>query len=136
MNKSDIAQALADRMRINKSQAEQMIETLTAIITDTVARGGNVTLTGFGEFSARVRKGRIGVNPQDPAKPIDIPSVPVPKFKAGSRLKKAVKDGALAGGAPGATAPVPAIATPSAVTPMTTPTQATHEPPQALSPSP
>ncbi len=125
MNKSDLAQAVADRLGLNKSQAEAAVEAMTDIITETIAGGGSVTLAGFGEFSARVRKGRVGVNPQDPSKAIDIPAVPVPKFKAGSRLKKSVKEGALAGSAPGATS------APSAPTPPPTPPPAAHMPPPA-----
>ena len=91
MNKSDLAQAVADRLGLNKSQAEAAVEAMTDIITETIAGGGSVTLAGFGEFSARVRKGRVGVNPQDPSKAIDIPAVPVPKFKAGKALKDSLK---------------------------------------------
>lgn len=110
MNKSELAQVVADRTGLQKAQAEAVIETMVDTIMQTMADGGSVTLAGFGEFSARVRKGRVGVNPQDPSKSIDIPAVPVPKFKAGSRLKKAVKEGALAGkqaGATGADLPEP-----------------------------
>lgn len=125
MNKSDLAQAIADKLGINKIQAENMVEAMSDIITEAIAGGKSVTIAGFGEFSARVRKGRIGVNPQDPSKPIEIPAVPVPKFKAGSRLKKTVKEGALAGGKPGATtatteAPVsPTISAPPTIKPPT-----------------
>ncbi len=138
MNKSDLAQALADRLGLNKSQAEAAVESMTDIITETIAGGGSVTLAGFGEFSARVRKGRVGVNPQDPSKAIDIPAVPVPKFKAGSRLKKSVKEGALAGGKPGATTPTdpPAAApTPTPEPPTPPPAPPTPEPPSTPPPS-
>ena len=37
------------------------------------------------------RAGRTGVNPQDPTEKIQIPSVTVPKFKAGKGLKDALK---------------------------------------------
>lgn len=133
MNKSDLAQAVADRAGIQKMQAEAAIEAMTDIITEAIASGKSVTLAGFGEFSARVRKGRIGVNPQDPSKPIDIPAVPVPKFKSGSRLKKSVKEGALAGGKPGATSPssAPSIqpaSTPEPEPPTPPPAPTTPEP--------
>ena len=127
MNKSDLAQAVADRTGLNKSQAEAAVEAMTDVITERIAAGTSVTLAGFGEFSARVRKGRIGVNPQDPSKPIDIPAVPVPKFKAGSRLKKSVKEGALAGAQPGATSP----ANPPPAAPVNTPEPPTPTPPPA-----
>jgi len=48
-------------------------------------------LTGFGAFSARTRKGRIGVNPRNIEEKITIPPVKVAKFKAGKNLKDSLK---------------------------------------------
>jgi len=53
--------------------------------------GNEVNIAGFGAFSAKTRAGRIGVNPQNPSQKIEIPPVTVPKFKAGKRLKDALK---------------------------------------------
>ena len=71
---------------------EDVIDSLTETITTKIKEGQEVTLTGFGAFSARSRKGRIGVNPRNPAEKIEIPSVVVPKFKAGKNLKEALKN--------------------------------------------
>ena len=60
-------------------------------IIQTLKEGGDVTLTGFGTFSARRRKGRVGVHPRNPQEAIDIPSVVVAKFKSGKRLKDVLK---------------------------------------------
>lgn len=95
MNKQQLAQAIADKTNLAKKQVEDMLETMTVVITETLINEGEVTLAGFGEFSARTRKGRIGVNPQNPEKPLTIPPVRVAKFKAGSRLKKAIKTGSM-----------------------------------------
>lgn len=95
MNKQQLAQKIAERTGLTKKQMEEVLDTMTDIITDTIIGGEEVTLAGFGEFSARTRKGRIGVNPQNPSEAITIPAVKVPKFKAGSRLKKSVKTNQL-----------------------------------------
>jgi len=91
MNKIELAHAIADRVGISKTQGEAVIASLVDIITETIKRDGKVVIAGFGQFSARTRAGRIGVNPQDPSKPMDIPPVKVAKFKAGAVLKKALK---------------------------------------------
>ena len=91
MNKAELAGILASKSNVTKKQAEDLLDSLTNTIIETIKAGGEITLTGFGTFSARVRKGRIGVNPQDPAKPITINPTKVVKFKAGSTLKKALK---------------------------------------------
>lgn len=91
MNKALLAQEIAQRVGVSKKESEDMIEAFTDIVTATIKGGGEVTISGFGAFSAKTRKGRIGVNPQRPTEKIQIPSVTVPKFKAGKGLKDALK---------------------------------------------
>ena len=91
MNKAELAAVLADKLGLAKKQAEDVLETLTETITNTLKSGGEVTLTGFGTFSAKMRAGRTGVNPRNPSEKIEIPAVTVPKFKAGKGLKDALK---------------------------------------------
>lgn len=91
MNKAELAHAIAGKVGISKKEAEDMVATFVTIVTDTIKNGGEVNIAGFGAFSARTRAGRIGVNPQRPTEKIQIPSVVVPKFKAGKGLKEALK---------------------------------------------
>lgn len=91
MNKAELANVLAEKVGLSKKQAEQALEIFTSTITSTLKDGGEVTLTGFGAFSAKHRAARIGVNPQNPTEKIQIPAVIVPKFKAGKALKDALK---------------------------------------------
>lgn len=91
MNKAELAARLAERLGVSKKVGEDFVEGFEDIVTTALVSGQEVTIAGFGTFSARVRQGRLGVNPQDPSKKIQIPSVNVPKFKAGSALKKALK---------------------------------------------
>ena len=109
MNKAELISILADRAGVTKKQAEDMVELFVETVTTTLQKGGEVTLAGFGTFSARTRKGRVGVNPQRPEEKIDIPSVVVPKFKAGKNLKDALKKPKMATPAPAPmSAPAPA----------------------------
>lgn len=91
MNKAELANVLGEKCGLTKAQAESVIETFTATVTETIKGGGEVTIAGFGAFSAKTRKGRTGVNPQRPTEKIQIPSVTVPKFKAGKNLKEALR---------------------------------------------
>lgn len=91
MNKASLIEALAERTGTVRAEAEKMVNTLFEIITDTIKKGEEVTVTGFGSFSAHDRKGRVGVNPRNLSEKISIPTVRVPKFKAGIALKKAVR---------------------------------------------
>ena len=116
MNKAELALKLSERLNIPKKLAEEFIENFEDIVTQTLVNNGEVTIAGFGTFSARVRAGRAGVNPQNPSEKIQIPSVKVPKFKSGKSLKDTLK-GKTSSPTP-TTAPVEPINPPPAVTTM------------------
>ncbi|MFA5188539.1 MAG: HU family DNA-binding protein [Patescibacteria group bacterium] len=91
MNKAALIEALASKTNLTKKQAEEVLESMLALITDSLKRKEEVVLTGFGTFSAKIRHARKGVNPQKPNEKIDIPEVVIPKFKSGKALKDALK---------------------------------------------
>jgi len=91
MNKADLAQVLSEKLNISKREAEDMVNTTVDVIIETLKKGEEVVLTGFGAFSVKQRAARVGVNPQNPTEKIQIPAVKVPKFKAGKALKDALK---------------------------------------------
>lgn len=90
MNKVELAAQIAEKVNLTKAQAEATIEAITEVVTSTIKGGGEVTISGFGSWSAKQRKARTGVNPQTKEK-IQIPAVTVPKFKAGKTLKDALR---------------------------------------------
>ena len=91
MNKAKLIEEVASKTRLTKKQTEEILETILESITDSLKKGEEVVLTGFGTFSAKVRHARKGVNPQNPKERIDIPEVTIPKFKSGKALKDALK---------------------------------------------
>jgi len=91
MNKAELAEAIATKAGLTKNQAVEILDVFEDIVTTTIKGGSEVTLTGFGTFSAKQRASRMGVNPQNPSEKIQIPAVTVPKFKAGKALKDALK---------------------------------------------
>lgn len=90
MNKGDLVAKIANDTDITKSQAEGVFNSLIGTITASLKKGQKVTIVGFGTFSVTKRKARTGRNPQTGV-PIKIAARKVPKFTAGSDLKKAVK---------------------------------------------
>ena len=91
MNKAALINVFTEKCGVTKKQAESVIETFVDTTISTLKAGGEVTIAGFGTFSAKKRAGRVGVNPQKPTEKIQIPPVTVPKFKAGKTLKDALK---------------------------------------------
>ncbi len=91
MNKPELIEKVASAAGVDKSVAERVLEGFVHVVITSLQRKEEVTLTGFGTFSARVREARMGVNPRNPSERIHIPTVVVPKFKAGKTLKDALK---------------------------------------------
>jgi len=64
VNKRELAAELAERLEIDKKQSLAFIDELLTTITDTVAGGEPVILSGFAKF-VRVQRGpRLARNPQ------------------------------------------------------------------------
>lgn len=90
MGKSDFVSAVANRSNLSKTQAAAAVDAFIDVVTDSLKRGEEVQFTGFGKFTVQNRTARQGINPQTKQR-IMIPASKVPKFSAGSQLKKAVK---------------------------------------------
>ena len=93
MNKVELSEKISEKIGVTKKQAEDMLAAFEEVVVSTLQQGGEVTLTGFGSFSAKRREARMGVNPKNPTEKIQIPAVTVPKFKAGKSFKDALKSG-------------------------------------------
>lgn len=94
MNKAELIQRLADvHGAIPKVVIAAIVNSTFEAITEHMKAGGEIQIVGFGTFATRLRKARAGVDPRSPERMISIQAVRVPKFKAGSNLKKAIKDG-------------------------------------------
>ena len=115
MNKRELAAAIAERSGRDKRDVEAVLNEFVSTVTDTVASGEPVVLTGFAKF-VRVERGpRIARNPQTGA-PVKVPAkkaariTPLKAFKdavvAGKQVKKAAaKKAAPAKKAPAKKAP-------------------------------
>ena len=91
MNKPELIEKVASKAGVDKAAAERLLDAFTEVVITSLQNKEEVTLTGFGTFSARVREARMGVNPRNPSERIRIPTVTVPKFKAGKTLKDSLK---------------------------------------------
>ena len=90
MTKEEFIAEVASKTDMTKAEAGRAVEAMLDTIAGTLARGGDVTFTGFGKFSVSHRAARMGVNPRTGAK-VQIAATKVPKFSAGSQLKASVK---------------------------------------------
>ncbi len=89
MKKTEFVEAVANKAGITKTDAHKTVQAVLDVITEALAEGDRVVLTGFGTFAVREAKARNGVNPRTKEK-IVIPATKRPGFSAGAVLKKAV----------------------------------------------
>lgn len=90
MNKSELIDAIAASADIPKTVAGRALDAFMESVTDTLKKGDQVALIGFGTFQVKDRAARDGRNPKT-GEVIKIAAAKVPSFKAGKALKDAVK---------------------------------------------
>ncbi|OPX26649.1 MAG: DNA-binding protein [Campylobacteraceae bacterium 4484_166] len=90
MTKVELIDSIAKDAGISKKDAGSALNAFTNAVTNALKKGEDVTLIGFGKFSTSKRSARTGRNPST-GKEIKIAASTVAKFKAGAKLKAAVK---------------------------------------------
>ena len=94
MNKLDMAKLLAEASGdITKKQATEFLDILfgnDGIVTTALVQGEDVRFSGFGLFSVKERRARMGRNPRTGA-PVKVPTRRVVRFHPLSRLKMSVR---------------------------------------------
>jgi len=73
-----------------QQQVLDVIQKTLDYIAQALAKGDKVELRNFGVFEVKVRKARIGRNPNAPETDVPIPERSVVKFKAGKEMRAEV----------------------------------------------
>ncbi|MBI1853924.1 MAG: HU family DNA-binding protein [Planctomycetes bacterium] len=89
MNKQELFESVAGELSTSKAQGEKIVNAVFKSIQTGLKKDKAVQLVGFGTFSVRNRKARIGRNPQTGAEIKIKPSRTV-GFKAGKSLKSSL----------------------------------------------
>ena len=89
MTKADLINNVADKANLTKKDADMVVNAVIASITESLANGEKVAITGFGTFEVKERAERMGHNPRN-GEAMKIPASKAPVFKAGKALKEAV----------------------------------------------
>lgn len=91
MNKGQLINAVAAECEFSKKVAEQFINAITTVIQETVAKGEDVSIAGFGKWTTVNKAERQGVNPKTLAK-LTIPARKSPVFRVGKPFKDMVNN--------------------------------------------
>jgi DNA-binding protein HU-beta len=90
VTKSEFVEHVAQKGNMDKKDASKAVDAMLDVIEETLARGGEISFSGFGKFHVAERGAREGVHPRT-GEAIQIAASKVPRFTAGTGLKKAVK---------------------------------------------
>jgi DNA-binding protein HU-beta len=90
MTKSDFVDKVASTSGLSKKDAGTAVDAVLKSLEDALSSGDEVSFTGFGKFHVAQRGAREGRNPRT-GETMQIAASKVPRFTAGSGLKKAVK---------------------------------------------
>lgn len=91
MNKGELINAVATECEFTKKVAEQLLNALTDVVQETVAKGEEVSISGFGKWTSINKAEREGINPQTGAK-LTIPAKKAPVFRVGKTFKDIVNN--------------------------------------------
>lgn len=92
MTKAELIEALANKLPLNKAEAERAINIVLDDIIAALKQGQRVNISGFGTFSVSTREARTGRNPKS-GESIEISASRSAKFKPGKQLKDSLNEG-------------------------------------------
>ena len=64
MNRKELVTALAEELEADKKSTDEFLSAFVEVVTNTVASGEQVTISGFAKFARVERAARMGRNPQ------------------------------------------------------------------------
>src|SRR5208283_5079257 len=92
LTKAHIVENLFARNIFTKTESAQIIETLFEIVKNTLEKGEDVLISGFGKFSVKEKNQRRGRNPQT-GNPIILSPRKVVTFKCSGVLRERINEG-------------------------------------------
>jgi integration host factor subunit alpha len=89
LTKEKIIDRLYNQVGLSKNQSRRVTETLLEIIKQTLEKGENLLVSGFGKFVVKNKAARRGRNPQT-KKDLDLRARKVVVFRTSGALRKKI----------------------------------------------
>jgi nucleoid DNA-binding protein len=90
LTKRDLVVRISDETALVQQQVFDVVQKTLDYIAEALAKGDKVELRNFGVFEVKVRKARVGRNPNSPETDVAIPQRAMVKFKAGKEMRSDV----------------------------------------------
>ncbi|WP_459251528.1 integration host factor subunit alpha [Novosphingobium sp. SCN 63-17] len=89
LTRADLAEAINRKLGLSRADSLNMVESILDLVSDSLAEGENVKISGFGTFLLRDKSERVGRNPKTG---VEVPITPrrVLTFRASQMLKDRV----------------------------------------------
>ena len=86
MNKSELIRAISVKTNMTIKDATLAFDAVIDVISESLAAGDKVQISGFGTFELKTREAREGINPKTGEK-ISISTTRTPVYKFGKAYK-------------------------------------------------
>lgn len=90
LTKRDLVVRISNETGMIQHDVLNVIQKTLDYISESLAQGQAVQLRNFGVFEVKMRKARVGRNPNKPENDVPIPPRAVVKFKPGKEMKSQV----------------------------------------------
>ncbi len=92
VTRADLSESIHNEIGLSRSECAGLVEDILARMSDALARGENVKISGFGTFILRDKNQRIGRNPKSV---VEVPISPrrVLTFRASQKLRDRIGKG-------------------------------------------
>jgi nucleoid DNA-binding protein len=90
LTKRDLVVRISNETGLVQQQVFDVVQKTLDDIAEALAKGDKVELRNFGVFEIKIRKARVGRNPNAPETDVPIPARAMVKFKAGKEMRAEV----------------------------------------------
>lgn len=90
LTKRDLVIRISEETGMIQSQVFDVVQKTLDHVAEALAKGDKVELRNFGVFDVKIRKARVGRNPNRPETDVPIPARAMVKFKAGKEMRAEV----------------------------------------------
>ena len=87
LTKRDLVVRISNETNLVQQDVLKVIQLTLDHVKESLLKGNAVQLRNFGVFEIKIRKARVGRNPNKPETDVPIPARAVVKFKAGKEMK-------------------------------------------------
>ncbi len=87
LTKRDLVIRISNETGLIQQQVFDVVQKTLDYIAESLSKGDKVELRNFGVFEVKIRKARVGRNPNKPEADVPIPARATVKFKAGKEMR-------------------------------------------------